>query len=309
MRSWPQRNPARLVSGALFAVFVIFALFGYRRFECEASATVQASDKLKDPRFIGEGASLFARSCANAYCHGTEGGGGGAPRLRGKGLEAGYVFRSVSNGIPNTSMVGFKTDLSQEQIWKLVAYIVSDSKAGAHFDPIVEPPRSTPIVKPPEASTSQTGNAQAGKALFFGSSEKKSCHACHSFDGAGTPIGPDLSAAGSRSARQLFLSIILPREMKDRYATITVTLRSGETIVGVKKEEDAESIRIYDATELPAVLRTVQKTEIVKVDAAGESIMPNDYASIYTMKQLLDLVSFLKSSESKSAIKLTDLIQ
>lgn len=41
----------------------------------------------------------------------------------------------------------------------------------------------------------------------------------------------------------------------------------------------------------------------------GESAMPKDYASIYTIKQLLDLVTFLKSSESKSPVTLKDLFQ
>ena len=35
--------------------------------------------------------------------------------------------------------------------------------------------------------------------------------------------------------------------------------------------------------------------------------MPKDYASVYTVKQLLDLVTFLKSSESKSPVTLKDL--
>jgi hypothetical protein len=37
--------------------------------------------------------------------------------------------------------------------------------------------------------------------------------------------------------------------------------------------------------------------------------MPKDYASTYTLKQLLDLVTFLKSSESKSAVTLKDLLR
>jgi len=113
-----------------------------------------------------------------------------------------------------------------------------------------------------------------------------------------------------RSPRELFLSIILPHEVKDpRYSTLKLTLRSGEKIAGIKKEEDAESIRIYDTTELPAVLRTIQKGEVVKVESGSESVMPKDYASIYTMKQLLDLVTFLKSSELKSPVMLKDLVE
>ena len=98
--------------------------------------------------------------------------------------------------------------------------------------------------------------------------------------------------------------------MKDpRYLTTKLTLRSGDTIIGIKKDEDTESIRIYDTTELPAVLRTVQKTEVTKVENTNEPVMPKDYAALYTMKQLLDLVTFLRSAESKSPVTLKDLLE
>jgi len=155
------------------------------------------------------------------------------------------------------------------------------------------------------------GNADAGKMLFFDSSKPKSCHACHSFKGAGTQIGPDLStAAATRSARALFSSIVLVTEIKDsKYASITVSLRNGEKIVGVKKDEDAESLRVYDTSELPAVLRTIQKENVAGIEQSNESVMPRDYASLYTMKQLLDLVTFLKSANSRSPVTLKELVE
>jgi len=305
------------VIAVLLPVAIGFALPGDKRFESTASASsvLQARDKLKDPRIIAEGAKLFAPSCGNAYCHGTGGVGGGAPRLRGKDLEVAYVFKSISNGIPGTPMPSFKSELSDEQIWKLVAFIVSDAKTSATADPLSLPAASSSPAPANSAeaiaSSSLAGSSQAGKALFFDSSQPKSCHACHSFNGEGTPIGPDLSAAASRSPRDLLLSIILARGLKDaQYARITVELRNGEKVVGVRKEEDAKSLRIYDTTELPAVLRTVQKADIAKVEYANESVMPKDYASAYTMKQLLDLVTFLKSSaKSNSTLTLKDLFQ
>ncbi len=271
------------------------------------SAAPQA-DKLKESKFIAEGEKLFAPSCGNAYCHGTSGVGGGAPRLRGKGLEAAYLFKTISNGIPGTAMLSFKSELSEEQIWKLVAFVMSDVKSTSDAKPEAsvagKPSPSTKASAETAASSSITGSAQAGKALFFDSTQSRSCHHCHSLQGEGTSIGPDLSKVESRSPRVLFLSIILPHDIKDpRYATVRLTLRSGDRIVGIKKEEDAESIRVYDTTELPAVLRTIQKTDVVKVESANESVMPKDYASIYTMKQFLDLVTFLKSSESPVTLK------
>lgn len=276
-----------------------------------AAAAPQA-DKLKEPQFIAEGAKLFATSCGNAYCHGTGGVGGGAPRLRGREMEAAYLFKTISNGIRGTAMLSFKSELSEEQIWKLVAFVMSDVKStpDAKIDAFVADKPSPPTGAETTASSSISGSAQAGKALFFDLRQSRSCHHCHSLQGEGTAIGPDLSKVASRSPRELFLSIILPGDVKDsRYATLRLTLHNGDKIVGIKKEEDAESIRVYDTTEMPAVLRTIQKTDVVKVESANESVMPRDYAAIYTMKQLLDLVTFLKSSESKSPVMLKDLFE
>ena len=304
------------VIAVLLLIPIGFAVLVVYRLESTASASrvVQVKDKLRDQQFIADGARLFAPSCGNAYCHGTGGAGGGAPRLRGNGLEAAYVFKSISNGIPGTSMPTFKSELSEEQIWKLVAFIVADGTTTTVVDPKDSLPAtpSSGAVKTADgiAYSSLIGSSQAGKALFFDSSQLKSCHACHSFQGEGTPIGPDLSAAGRGSTRDLFLSIILPHEFKDsQYATITVALRNGDKIVGVKKDEDAESLRVYDATELPAVLRTIQKADVAKIEYSSDSVMPKDYASKYTIKQLLDLVTYLKSSQSKSTVTLKDLFQ
>lgn len=278
-----------------------------------AHAAPQA-DKLKDSQFIAEGAKLFAPSCGNAYCHGTGGIGGGAPRLRGTVFEPAYLFKTISNGIPGTGMLSFKSEFSEEQIWKLAAFVMSDAKPAADANPDAAGAerRSTKqgaLPKSGEIVSSSTGSAQAGKALFFDSTQSKSCHNCHSLQGEGTSIGPDLSKAAKRSPRELFTSIILLRDVKDpRYAALSITLRSGDKIIGIKKEEDGESIRIYDTAELPAVLRTIQKADVVQMESTNESIMPGDYALIYTMKQLLDLVTFLKS-DSKSPVVLKDLLE
>lgn len=303
----------------VFVTFVASLLLTDRHFQLAGSTSLakQREDKLDNPQYIAEGAKLFAPSCGNAYCHGAGGVGGGAPRLRGKGLEPAYVFKTISNGIPGSAMLSFKSEFSEQQIWKLVAFITSDAKAisaAKPETPVGDKPASQPAINPrpaePTAASSLAGSVQAGKALFFDAVQSRSCGACHTFDGEGTPIGPDLSKAGSRSPRELFLNIVLPHETKDpKYATVTLTLRNGDTIRGVKKEEDGESIRVYDTTELPAVLRTVQKTDVAKVETAMESTMPKDYASTYTLKQLLDLVTFLRSSQSGSAVTLKDLFQ
>ncbi len=78
---------------------------------------------LKDETMIKEGAALFARTCGVGYCHGAEGREGGGPRLRGRHLDAEYLFDTITNG--KRLMPPWGHLYSPEQIWRLVAYIKS----------------------------------------------------------------------------------------------------------------------------------------------------------------------------------------
>jgi mono/diheme cytochrome c family protein len=267
--------------------------------------------KLRDPQFIAEGAKLFAPNCGSGYCHGSGGIGGGAPRLRGKDLDPEYIFKTVSNGISGTAMLSFKSDFSEEEIWKLVAFILSDGKVNSLPEPSsTKPaPTSAPAHSDTVPAGTLTGSSQIGKALFFDSAQPKSCHACHAFNKEGGAVGPDLSLVGNKPARELFSLTLTARPAQDsRYAVQLLVLKTGDKIIGVKKEEDAESVRVYDIAELPAVLRTVQKSDIAKSETAVDWPVHKNNASLYTIRQLLDLVTFLKSSSSNSPVTLSDIL-
>ena len=96
------------------------------------AATAQGSNDanapfdLSDQQVIDEGARLFGQTCTH-YCHGKDGGASRAPKLRGRNLEPGYVYARITKGTPN-GMPAFGT-MPEETIWKLVAYVVSISKA------------------------------------------------------------------------------------------------------------------------------------------------------------------------------------
>jgi mono/diheme cytochrome c family protein len=89
----------------------------------------EASDEvpsLDDEAVIQEGAALFTQSCA-VYCHGPKGIGGRGPRLRGRQFDKDYLFNIISNG--RDLMPPFKEVYTREEIWKLVAYVLSLSNA------------------------------------------------------------------------------------------------------------------------------------------------------------------------------------
>ena len=287
-----------------------------------AGAELSAAGTQDRQAMIAAGSKLFNPTCSNGYCHGKDGSGGGAPALRDRRFSADYLTRVISEGIPGTAMRAFKEDYSPEQIEQLVAYVMSLSKGGAEAaspasewkaKPDTPPPTKSEPVKSGAASADPLvlrGDTAAGAKLFFDSTQEKSCGACHVFQGRGGKLGPDLSKIGSRTARELLAGIILPHTAIDpAYAMLAVTTRGGERVVGLKRDEDDEMIRLFDLAALPPVSRTFQKSEIAKLEQLSASAMPSDYAARYTLKQLLDVIAFLKSGgpASQAAVSLKDL--
>jgi cytochrome c oxidase cbb3-type subunit III len=99
----------------------------------EHTATAQGPNAVKPPfdlsdeKVIDEGRRLFGQTCTH-YCHGKDGGPSRAPKLRGRHLDPGYAYARITNGTPN-GMPAFGSAMPEETIWKLVAYVVSISKA------------------------------------------------------------------------------------------------------------------------------------------------------------------------------------
>src|SRR5215510_3566341 len=154
------------------------------------------------------GKAIYDERCVQ--CHGIDGRGNGAaapvltPRPRDfaaaqfklRTTETGSLptdddlIRSITYGLPGTSMPGWQKFLSTSDIAAVAAYIKSFSPRFA-----VERPQGIPTVAAsvPGAPTSQT--VTAGKAAY----EKLRCAACHGTDGKGTgAIATDLKDDAGR---------------------------------------------------------------------------------------------------------------
>src|SRR5437867_8276885 len=84
-----------------------------------------------------------------------------------------------------------------------------------------------------------------GEALFFG---KAGCAGCHEVNGRGGVIGPDLSAAGTRSADVLAAKIRNPNGAAPAVGgrgggplTVVAKMKDGREIRGVRRNEDTFS--------------------------------------------------------------------
>ncbi len=87
---------------------------------------------LDDAEAIAAGGRRFSASCTG-YCHGREGRVSRAPKLRGQTYDPNVLYARIANGSPSGAsglvMPAFGGMLPPEEIWKLVAYIMSLSNA------------------------------------------------------------------------------------------------------------------------------------------------------------------------------------
>ena len=286
------------------------------------TGALPASLDVADPQLIARGSTLFAQSCSVGYCHGVAGKAGRGPRLRGREWDKNYLFKVTFEGVPNSSMPAWKDRLTETEINAIVAYILTLSKLTSD-SAVASVPAASAVSAPaaaPEAASSRPesspvegsflGDAEKGKALFFDFSNDWHCAACHRISGAGASVGPELNGARSKTVKDLFIDIVLPSaHLSPDRPFLSITTKSGEQIQAVKSEESPSHLKLYDIGSLPAVLRNLPKDQIQRLDIQNRSAMPAKYAEMYTVKQLLDIIAFLKAvgSGPAQAVSLNDL--
>ena len=224
---------------------------------------------------VAAGADLFGKRCA--LCHGADGSGGRGPDLRrGQfrhgGSDAG-LFRSIRFGISDSGMP--RLGIPDERVWQVVAYVRSLSRSAREFD--------------------VPGNAVQGKQLYLG---KGDCSRCHTINGVGGRLGPNLSEIGwLRSTKHLKSSIIDPdQDIDRRYLSLHILKKGGETIQGVPLNEDSYSIQVMDLQEN---LHSLWKRDLDEIRQEERSWMPS-YQGTFSESELDDLVSYLYSLRGKT---------
>ena len=137
-----------------------------------------------------------------------------------------------------------------------------------------------------------TGDAMAGRTLFFGKAE---CSRCHMMDGEGGFIASDLSNYGSGTAPEhIWSAIVEPEKVVSPKSEVGgVRTVEGENVRGVLRAEDNFTLVIQLEN---GRYRRFEKDRLTDVHHTGKSLMPTDYKSRLSPKELDDLVSYLVRS-------------
>jgi cytochrome c oxidase cbb3-type subunit 3 len=222
-----------------------------------------------------DGQQLFQSICAT--CHGLDARGGEhAPGIAaGSGVERmgdGAVLAIIRKGIPAAGMPSFAARLNESQMSAVLGYL-----------------RSLQGTK----SALAVGDAHAGEQLFFG---KGACTDCHSMNGRGGVLGPDLTGYGSgHSADAIRAAIIDPdKKVDSRRGVVTVELKSGRSLRGLVRNEDNFSLQVQ---MMGGEFALLEKSDIARINRETHSLMPGDYGTKLTNGELTDLVRFLAESQ------------
>jgi cytochrome c oxidase cbb3-type subunit III len=219
------------------------------------------------------GKRLFERHCA--LCHGVDGKGGRGPALNRVHLphapDDTALKAVIAGGIPPNMPEGWF--LNEEDVANLAAFVRSLSKIPP--DPV-------------------HGDAARGAGVYA----KSGCRGCHIANGAGASYGPELTGIGDkRSAAFLLKAISKPDAvLPEDFLLVKATTASGETMEGIRVNEDSFTIQIKDAGGHYHSLRKEELKELNKL--RGETPMPS-FEGILSAAEMQDLVAYLASQRGK----------
>ena len=136
------------------------------------------------------------------------------------------------------------------------------------------------------------GDASRGQEIFFG--QKAACTLCHSAQGQGGHVGPDLGKIGAiRTGRDLLESIVYPSASFARgFEPYVIATQDGRVHSGIIARESSEAIELVTADRSQVRL---PRATIEELGQSRISIMPQGLDAQLGPQELADLIAFLRS--------------
>jgi putative heme-binding domain-containing protein len=216
---------------------------------------------------IQSGLALYRVRCGD--CHGLDAKGYRGPDLTAVlgGMPDERLFRTIRKGVPGTEMPA--STIPDDSLLLIIAYL-----------------RNLSAVAPPEQPT---GNVANGARLF-----ESQCATCHRVGERGGRLGPELSRVGAaRSQAALAREIRTPSEwMPPAFEPVTLVMKDGQKIRGIKKNEDVFSIQVMDTRER---IQGYVKSSLQEVVYEKTSLMPAYGPERLSDADLNDVVGYLST--------------
>ena len=137
------------------------------------------------------------------------------------------------------------------------------------------------------ASAAGGGDPGNGEEMF-----SYTCAECHSVDGTGGAVGPDLADIGSKGLDFMADAILKPaKSISEGYETYIVVEHDGRKTTGIKSRETADEV---DITKANGEVITIAKADIQEMtEDELTSLMPTDLTEALTVKDYQDVLAYM----------------
>ncbi len=140
------------------------------------------------------------------------------------------------------------------------------------------------------------GDSAKGRALFFDPDGRARCAKCHRVGDEGGDIGPELTAvASTRTIQSIVESLLRPSaSIPAGYEMELIETTDGRILDGLVLRETADSLSLVTALE---ELYSLPLSDVARRHTQDTSLMPDDLADYLSVRQLHDLIAYLRTLE------------
>jgi putative membrane-bound dehydrogenase-like protein len=136
------------------------------------------------------------------------------------------------------------------------------------------------------------GDVAAGQKLFT-----TRCAQCHTFNGQGGKVGPELSGIVARDPKEILADIVDPnRSVEANYRLWTIDTNDGDSYSGRLDTETQTSVELLDAV---GERHVIQRKDIATMNASNLSVMPVGLIDDLKPAEVASLMEFMKTGHAE----------
>ena len=136
----------------------------------------------------------------------------------------------------------------------------------------------------------KSGNAESGHKAFV-----QNCAVCHTFNGEGKQLAPDLTGMGVHGAGELLIHILDPNRMvEENYMATSIETKDGESFDGIVSRENRSAVVLRNATGDTEI----KTADIKSRRMTGRSLMPEGFEAL-GVDTLRDILTYMVGGDSK----------
>lgn len=140
------------------------------------------------------------------------------------------------------------------------------------------------------ASDVPSAQTERGRQWFLSSPKGTACATCHSLEGNGNDVGPDLTRLASVIGPR---GLVMTIQMTMTAYVQQIELRNGRSFPGIQKSKEGDLLHIYDLSKTPAVLLNLKSGDVASMKPNKKWTHPPTSAG-YTPEELADIIGYLK---------------